>query len=138
MSSTTETLSDINHLLSVHSNLVRRVRNAQRTHRDALRTLPSPPESLLQLPLIRTPSPSPPSSPHTEYSYSHITAPAASRNPKLRTDLLPEKRVRLARYAHYIPEEETFRNDYCQRYVDSGDWPQNWVVGADLEKRFEE
>lgn len=144
MSSTTETLSDINHLLSVHNTLVRRIRNTQRAHRDDLRTLPSPPETLLQLPLIRTPSPSPPSSPYTRPSQSHVhtstpgPASAPSQNPRLRTDLPPEKRVRLARYAHYIPEEETFRNNFCQRYVDSGDWPQNWVLGADLEKRFEE
>ncbi|GJJ14000.1 hypothetical protein Clacol_008257 [Clathrus columnatus] len=141
MSNTIETLSDLNHLLSLHNNLVERVRNAQRTNRDGLRTLPSPPESLLQLPLIRTPSPSPSSSPYLEHLQSHASkreTPLPSRGPRLRTDLPPEKRVRLARYAHYIPEEETFRNDYSQRYVDGGDWPQNWVLGADLDRRFEE
>ncbi|KAG8944923.1 hypothetical protein FRC04_001364 [Tulasnella sp. 424] len=44
----------------------------------------------------------------------------------------------MARYPNYVPEEETIRNDYSQRYVDSGDWPQNWVQGAEPERRFEE
>jgi mRNA (2'-O-methyladenosine-N6-)-methyltransferase len=39
---------------------------------------------------------------------------------------------------NYVPEEETIRNDYSQRYVDTGEWPQNWVLGADPDKRFEE
>jgi hypothetical protein len=42
------------------------------------------------------------------------------------------------RYANYVPEEETVRNDYAQRYVDGGEWPQNWVLGAQPERRFEE
>ncbi|KAF8501305.1 MT-A70-domain-containing protein [Hysterangium stoloniferum] len=130
MSTTTETLADINHLLAAHTALVSHARASQKSHRDTLRSLPSPPDEILQLPLLRTPSPSPPPSP---------TSPKKDdRDPQLRTDLPPEKRVRMARYAHYVPEEETFRNDYSQRYVDGGEWPQNWVLGAELDKRFEE
>lgn len=44
----------------------------------------------------------------------------------------------MARYPNYVAEEETIRNDYSQRYVDSGEWPQNWVQGAEPERRFEE
>ncbi|KIM81933.1 hypothetical protein PILCRDRAFT_29225, partial [Piloderma croceum F 1598] len=55
-----------------------------------------------------------------------------------RSDLPPVKRARVARYASYVPEEETIRNDYSQRYVDGGEWPQNWVLGAEPEHRFEE
>jgi len=51
-SDTTVTLSDINALLLEHSALTFRVRAAQRSHRDILRTLPSPPYSILQLPII--------------------------------------------------------------------------------------
>lgn len=61
-----------------------------------------------------------------------------SRAPVFRADLPPAKRARVARYKNYVPEEETIRNDYSQRYVDGGEWPQNWVLGADPEHRFEE
>ena len=54
------------------------------------------------------------------------------------TEEPPAKKARCARYQNYIPEEETIRNDYSQRYVDGGEWPQNWVVGAEMERRFEE
>ncbi|QRV85393.1 hypothetical protein RhiJN_13411 [Ceratobasidium sp. AG-Ba] len=52
--------------------------------------------------------------------------------------LPPSKRARKEKYHNYVPEEETIRNDYSQRYVDGGEWPQNWVLGAKLEQRFEE
>ncbi|KAI0030836.1 MT-A70-domain-containing protein, partial [Vararia minispora EC-137] len=45
---------------------------------------------------------------------------------------------RAARFRNYIPEEETVRNDYSQHYVDAGDWPQNFVLGAEPARRFEE
>ncbi len=50
----------------------------------------------------------------------------------------PAKRARAIHYENYVPEEETIRNDYSQRYVDGGEWPQNWVLGAEPERRFEE
>ena len=128
---TTECLASANELLAAHNALVSRIRNTQRNFRRHIKSLPSPPNDLLKLPLIptppRTPSPSPPSSP--------LITPA----PKpARPDLPPAKRARLARYNNYVPEEETIRNDYSQRYVDGGEWPQNWVLGADPEHRFEE
>lgn len=118
------------YLLATHAQLLARVRDAQINNRRLLRALPSPPQDLLRLPLIPSPSPtpSPPSSP--------LLAPRPK--PPQRPDLPPAKRARLARYPNYVPEEETIRNDYSQRYVDSGEWPQNWVVGAELERRFEE
>ncbi|TBU24816.1 MT-A70-domain-containing protein [Dichomitus squalens] len=128
---TTECLASANELLATHNALVSRLRNTQRNFRRQLKTLPSPPNVILKLPLIptppRSPSPSPPSSP--------LLVPVPKPH---RPDLPPAKRARLARYSNYVPEEETIRNDYSQRYVDGGEWPQNWVLGADPEHRFEE
>lgn len=98
------------------------------------------PHDLLNFPMIPSPSPSP----------AHSTSSSLPSSPRLgvsqlppkpkayRSDLPPAKRARVARYTNYIPEEETIRNDYSQRYVDGGEWPQNWVLGADPDKRFEE
>ena len=132
LSTASDVCTSAESLLAAHLELVARVRDAQRNNRRQLRALPSPPLDLLKLPLVPspspTPSPSPPSSP--------LLAPRPK--PPQRPDLPPAKRARLARYPNYVPEEETIRNDYSQRYVDSGEWPQNWVVGAELERRFEE
>ena len=86
----------------------------------------------MRIPLIETPEPSPPPTPPP------VRASAESNTRPIRSDLPPYKRARAARYANYIPEEETIRNDYSQRYVDGGEWPQNWVLGAEPEHRFEE
>jgi len=133
MSATTTLLSTANELLAEHAALVARVRQSQRNHRRALRSLPSPPHALLRLPTIPDPvhdtDRSPPSSPQL--------IPAKPQPPP-RSDLPPAKRARVARYASYVPEEETIRHDYSQRYVDGGEWPQNWVLGAEPEHRFEE
>ncbi|KAG6330686.1 hypothetical protein ID866_8404 [Astraeus odoratus] len=129
--STSEVLSSAQNLLSTHAMLISRVRQAQRSHRRQLRSLSSPPTDLLNLPLIPSPSPSPPPSPPS--------SPLPEPPPKpQRPDLPPAKRARLARYSNYVPEEETIRNDYSLRYVDGGEWPQNWVLGAEPERRFEE
>ncbi|KAE9406099.1 hypothetical protein BT96DRAFT_281193 [Gymnopus androsaceus JB14] len=130
--STTETISSANDLLAVHSSLLARVRQSQQHHRRKLQAIQPPPLQLIQLPLI----PSPPSSP-TENSPVHFP-PTSNPNVPARFDLSPAKRARVARYKNYVPEEETIRNDYSQRYVDGGEWPQNWVLGADPERRFEE
>ncbi|KAJ7353589.1 MT-A70-domain-containing protein [Mycena albidolilacea] len=133
MATTTEVISSVNDLLASHSALILKVRNSQQSHRRQLRSLQFPPAEILDLPLIPSspPSPvdadSPPSSPTLN-----------SRAPVFRGDLPPAKRARVARYKNYVPEEETIRNDYSQRYVDGGEWPQNWVLGADPEHRFEE
>ncbi|KZT66741.1 MT-A70-domain-containing protein [Daedalea quercina L-15889] len=128
---TCECLASANELLAAHSALVSRVRVTQKHYRRQLRALPSPPFDLLRLPLIPSPPPSPPASPPS--------SPLLPPKPRLiRQDLPPAKKARAIRYQNYVPEEETIRNDYSQRYVDGGEWPQDWVLGADPEHRFEE
>jgi mRNA m6A methyltransferase non-catalytic subunit len=129
--STVECLSSANDLLAAHSALISRVRATQKYHRRQLSSLPSPLKSLIKLPLI----PSPPSSPSPSPPASPLVQP---KNRPQRSDLPLAKRARVARYENYVPEEETIRNDYSQRYVDGGEWPQNWVLGADPDHRFEE
>ncbi|KAF7373363.1 hypothetical protein MSAN_00545900 [Mycena sanguinolenta] len=133
MATTTEIIGSANDLLAAHSALILKVRNSQQAHRRQLRTLQFPPTEILDLPLI----PSSPPSPVDIDSPTHSPA-LNSRAPAFRPDLPPAKRARVARYKNYVPEEETIRNDYSQRYVDGGEWPQNWVLGADPEHRFEE
>ncbi|KAF8824476.1 hypothetical protein HHX47_DHR8000381 [Lentinula edodes] len=134
--STTEAISSANDLLAAHSALVSRVRQSQQNHRRKLQSIQPPPSlELIRLPTIRSPLPSPSSS-----SSPTENSPIQSYNNALplRLDLPPAKRARVARYKNYVPEEETIRNDYSQRYVDGGEWPQNWVLGADPEHRFED
>ncbi|KAJ7619531.1 MT-A70-domain-containing protein [Roridomyces roridus] len=134
MATTTEITSSANDLLAAHSALILKVRTAQQSNRRQLGALQSPPSEILHLPLISSPLPSP------DVPDSPPGSPALSSRPsQIRTgDLPPAKRARVARYKNYVPEEETIRNDYSQRYVDGGEWPQNWVLGADPEHRFEE
>lgn len=128
---TAECIASANDLLAAHSALVNRVRLSQKTRRRQLRALPSPPQAALSVSLIPSPQPSPPA--------SRSASPSLPPKPQpYRADLPPAKRARLARYDNYVPEEETIRNDYSQRYVDGGEWPQNWVLGADPDHRFEE
>ncbi|KAA1466847.1 MT-A70-domain-containing protein [Dentipellis sp. KUC8613] len=131
MATVAESLGSANDLLAQHAALISRVRNSQRAHRRQLRALPSPPQQLLKVPLIPSPRPSPKPSPPS--------SPVLRPQPKPpRPDLPPAKRARVAHYNNYVPEEETIRNDYSQRYVDGGEWPQNWVLGSEPERRFEE
>lgn len=141
--STADTLTSANALLASHAALLQRVRDVQRTHRQVLRALPSPPSSVLSLPLIPTPPASPPPTPPPSSSslldrQNRATIVVHATQRAIRADLPPAKRARAARYKNYVPEEETIRNDYCQRYVDGGEWPQDWVLGAEMERRFEE
>lgn len=129
---TTEVISSANELLASHAALILNVRLTQQKNRRQLTLLHSPPQELLRLPLIPTPLPSPPP------DDSPPSSPVAHNNELARADLPPAKRARVARYANYVPDEETIRNDYSQRYVDAGEWPQNWVLGAEPEHRFEE
>ena len=115
-------------LLLEHDALVSSVRASQLKHRKWLASLPSPPPELLNLPLV----PAPPAARSPE----RAAQPPPQR--VLRADVPPTKRARAERYRNYVPEEETIRNDYSQRYVDGGDYPQNWVLGAEPERRFEE
>jgi mRNA m6A methyltransferase non-catalytic subunit len=124
-------MATTNDLLAQHSVLISRLKESQKAHRRKLRTLPSPPLSILNLPTIPSPKPSPPPSPPS----SPLLLP---RRKPPRSDLQPAKRARAIHYENYVPEEETIRNDYSQRYVDGGEWPQNWVLGAEPERRFEE
>ena len=128
--STLQALTRANELLAAHASLILRVKTAQQEHRRQLNELYSPPTELLKLPLLPSPSPTP--SPEESPPSSPIQEQAS------RQDLPPAKRARVARYRNYVPEEETIRNDYSQRYVDGGEWPQNWVLGAEPERRFEE
>ena len=131
MSTVTATLASANDLLAFHSALIDGLRKSQREHRRQIEQLPSSiTQALLELPLIPPLSPSPPPSP--------TTSQATPQSRPQRRDLPPAKLARVARYRNYVPEEETIRNDYSQRYVDGGDWPQDWVIGAEPEHRFEE
>jgi mRNA (2'-O-methyladenosine-N6-)-methyltransferase len=136
MATTTEVICSANDLLAAHSALVLQVRTSQQSHRRQLRSLQSPPPELLELPLIPTPPPSPP--PEDDSDSPSPTSTSQRQPVQFRADLSAAKRARVARYKNYVPEEETIRNDYSQRYVDGGEWPQNWVLGADPERRFEE
>lgn len=115
-------------LLATHASLLARVRASQRRRESLLTEL----DYEIGFESIPSPSGSPqdasPETPATPLPPPHVARP----------DLPPAKQARLARYRNYIPEEETIRNDYGQRYVDSGEWPQNWVMGADPANRFEE
>jgi hypothetical protein len=131
-----EVIASANSTLASHSALLARVRSEQKSHRRRLRALPVPPRDVLALPLLlsppRSPVPSPPASPGPSH------ASTFARQGRVRPDLPPAKQARAKRYANYVPEEETVRNDYCARYGQGGEWPQNWVLGAEPERRFEE
>ncbi|KAF8183798.1 MT-A70-domain-containing protein [Mycena galopus ATCC 62051] len=133
MATTTEVISTGNDLLAAHSALLEKIRNAQQFRRRQLRSLQFPPTAILELPLIPFSPPSP-----VDVDSPPLSPILNARAPTFRADLPPAKRARAARYKNYVPEEETIRNDYSQRYVDGGEWPQNWVLGADPEHRFEE
>lgn len=129
--STAQCIASANDILAAHAALVDRIRQDQKQRRRQLRALPSPPQAILNVSLIPSPEPSPP--------VSRSPSPTLPPRPKpYRPDLPPAKRARVTRYDNYVPEEETIRNDYSQRYVDGGEWPQDWVLGADPEHRFEE
>lgn len=121
-------------LLRTHTALTARVRTFQREHRRTLSNLSSPPESLLALPLIPAPSPPLPNTPPRRAT----SATSQQTQRIVRPEIPAGKRAKVARYTNYVPEEETIRNDYSQRYVDTGEWSQNWVLGAEPERRFEE
>ncbi|KAG8908839.1 hypothetical protein FRB99_003077 [Tulasnella sp. 403] len=131
------TIASAQEVLSEHARLTAEVRSLQREHRRILANLDSPPRALLSLPLLPSPPPSPPISlsPNRDEEAVKPQQPAYK---VVRSDLPAVKRARVARYHNYVPEEETIRNDYSQRYVDTGEWPQNWVLGAEPENRFEE
>jgi len=133
---TAEVLASARAALDSHEALMATVRASQINRKQLVRGLPSPPDQLLSLPPIPQRSPSPDSTPPSSPKLNpHL---AKQLDQLKRNDLSPAKLARVAKYQNYIPEEETIRNDYSQQYVDSGEWPQNWVLGAELERRFEE
>jgi hypothetical protein len=117
-------------LLASHASVLAKARSAQKNRCSILEDL--------GYDAAFTPIPSPSTSRSPSPSEELSPALIQSRFNAARSDLPPVKRARAARYINYVPEEETIRNDYSQHYVDSGDWPQNWVLGAELENRFEE
>jgi hypothetical protein len=130
--------SQTTELLAAHSTLSQRVRSQQRTRRQILQSnsyevdfpeIPTPP---------RTPTPSLNSERDDAGPSIHVSSPARQAESSKRANLPPDKKARMRKYRNYVPEEETIRNDYSQHYVDSGEWPQNWILGAALEDRFEE
>jgi mRNA m6A methyltransferase non-catalytic subunit len=150
-----EIIASANSTLASHSALLARVRTAQKSHRRRLRALPAPPTDVLALPLLpsppRSPGPSPPPSPVPSHASTSASVARASQSRsqsapqgppgqqgRERPDLPPAKQARVKKYANYVPEEETVRNDYCARYGQGGEYPQNWVLGAEPEHRFEE
>lgn len=140
MSTTTETMSSAREALEAHKRLMETVRSGHTHRRNILASLPASSTSGIDFPDFPERPPSPEYSPSTSPERKpHLEPENARRLAQLaRKDLPPEKLAKVKRYQNYVPEEETIRNDYSQQYVDSGEWPQNWVLGAELEKRFEE
>lgn len=136
MSTTTEVLSSGYSTLEAHAQLMKAVHANHERRRNLLASLPVSSTAGIVFPDFPARPISPESAkddsidydPHWEKYQKHLS----------RDDLPKEKMEKLKRYQNYVPEEETIRNDYSQQYVDSGEWPQNWVLGAELEKRFEE
>ncbi|KIY43718.1 MT-A70-domain-containing protein [Fistulina hepatica ATCC 64428] len=129
---TLEVIGSANSLLAQHASLLSSIRDTQSRRR----RIASLPRELARLPIIHSPAQS--SLPPSPSSSSPHSLPAVSPHHLPRPDLPLAKRARVAKYRNYIPEEETIRNDYSQRYVDGGEWPQNWVLGADPDCRFDE
>lgn len=132
MVTTTEAISSANDLLAAHTSLLSSVYETQERNQKRLSHLLGGSSNLDVYRPKHFTTPSSPSRPSTP------PQTVAHQSRHIRQDLPPAKRARVARYHNYIPEEETIRNDYSQRYVDGGEWPQNWVLGAEPEHRFEE
>lgn len=141
MATTIEVMSSAREALESHNRLMETVRNGHVYRRDLLSSLPSSSTSGIDFPDLPerpvSPKSSPSSSPDRKPNLELVETEKRSAQ-LARKDLPLEKLAKVRRYQNYVPEEETIRNDYSQQYVDSGEWPQNWVLGADLEKRFEE
>lgn len=126
-------LASAHTLLIEHDALAASVRASQRRRQRWVLSLHSPPALLSQLPEIQ-PSQTP-SGRRDDIQEARL--PPSPRLSKV-DRWAGAKSARVERYRNYVPEEETIRNDYSQHYVDSGEWPQNFVLGAEPERRFEE
>lgn len=140
MATTTEVLSSGYSILESHAQLMKTIETGHNRRRDLLSQLPVSCIAGVSLPDLPNRSPSPevqtPSNVPKNMRDDYIEK---ERERQLRrTDLDKDKMAKVRRYRNYVPEEETIRNDYSQQCVDGGQWPQNWVLGAELERRFEE
>jgi mRNA m6A methyltransferase non-catalytic subunit len=137
MATTTEVLSSAYSTLESHAQLMKVVQADHEKRRQLLSSLPSSSTAGITFPDLPVRPESPELSPKCD-SYEYDPHAEQYMKQLKRTDLPKEKMEKVKRYQNYVPEEETIRNDYSQQYVDSGEWPQNWVLGAELERRFEE
>ncbi len=156
LATSTSSSSSSQQLLNAHAALKEKVISARKEHQKILSRFPSPPPAFasissdpIRLVVGESELPEAPlqhlnskqsSSKSSSSSSTSLDLKESLLTHKriLRDDLSAEKRERAIRYQNYSPEEETIRNDYSQRYVDGGEWPQNWVLGAEPEHRFEE
>lgn len=152
-STSTDVLASSKALLDAHDALLRKLEANQQRYQSTIQRFPSPPPGLGTRFLVPARSPhSREGSVESSDSETDVREVCKTRRlgscfplahmymttKPLRADLPPIKRLRAARYKNYSPEEETIRNDYSQQYVDGGDWPQNFVQGAEPGRRFEE
>lgn len=82
-----------------------------------------------------------PSTSTTGLRQLHITAffsPLSIPVKTSRLDLPLAKLAHVTHYENYVPKGETICNNYSQRCVKSGEWPQNWVLRAKPERCFKE
>jgi len=140
MATTTELLSSAYSLLESHAQLMKSIEASHSRRRELVAKLPPSCTAGVSLPELPTRSPSPevPSPDHAPQNTRDEYLEKERERQLQRTDLDKEKMAKVRRYRNYVPEEETIRNDYSQQSVDGGQWPQNWVLGAELERRFEE
>ncbi|CAG7851376.1 N6-adenosine-methyltransferase subunit METTL14 {ECO:0000250/UniProtKB:Q3UIK4}; AltName: Full=Methyltransferase-like protein 14 [Serendipita indica DSM 11827] len=136
MATTTELMSSAYSALEAHAQLMKTVEAGHHRRRALISNLSPSATAGISFPDLPS-RPISPESPNAESKEQDVHYERRQRQLR-RTDLPPEKMEKVKRYHNYIPEEETIRNDYSQQYVDGGDWPQNWVLGAELEHRFEE
>lgn len=154
--SSSSTLASANALLKSHIALLDHARSVQQARRNELQSLfsqrilspcvDSPPDSpleddnvdVLRLPLVPVSRLGDDLYDDGHSDLDEHDEPMPESPEITRMDLPPAKRARMKRYKNYVPEEETIRNDYSLRYLNGGEWPQNWVLGAEPERRFEE
>ncbi|KAJ3505731.1 hypothetical protein NMY22_g17480 [Coprinellus aureogranulatus] len=106
---TSDVLASANELLAEHAALITRVRTSQEENRKKCFSIQPTPHEVLKAPLIPVRPSTPPSEPESP-------PPSPPRNRLIRPDLSGIKKARATRYINYVPEEETIRNDYSQRY----------------------
>jgi mRNA (2'-O-methyladenosine-N6-)-methyltransferase len=140
MATTTELLSSAHSVLESHAQLMKSIEMNHSRRRELVSQLPPFVTAGVTLPDLPTRSPSPdlPPGDNTLRNTRGDYLERERERQLQRTDLDKDKMAKVRRYRNYVPEEETIRNDYSQQCVDGGQWPQNWVLGAELEQRFEE